>query len=124
MAASIWGMPFAIERTILIDWTGGHFRGAFCLLFLRSEMRDTSEAPPRQTLNADWAKKRHRGALESTRRHTLNAPQLSNYPDTEPTSSCPILIMLNVWLRNDKYKTLVIGLTIPGFKPVGSNTTI
>ena len=32
MVASIGGFPFAIKRTILIGWTGGHFSGAFCLL--------------------------------------------------------------------------------------------
>ena len=47
------GMPFAIKRTILIGWTIGRFRGAFCLL---SEVGDTLDVSPRQTLNVNWAK--------------------------------------------------------------------
>ena len=54
MAASIGG--FAIKRTILIGWTGGHLKGDFCLLFIHSEFCDVSEMLLRQTLNADWAK--------------------------------------------------------------------
>ena len=61
MAAYIGGLPFAIKRTILIGCTVGHFRGAFCLL---SEVGDTSEAPPRHTLDANWAKKHRRSHLE------------------------------------------------------------
>ena len=32
------------------------------------------------------------------------APAQSNYPDTEPTSPCPILITISAWPGNDKYK--------------------
>ena len=31
-------------------------------------------------------------------------PTQSHFPGTKPTSPCPILIILNVWLRSDKYK--------------------
>ena len=31
-------------------------------------------------------------------------PPLSHYPDREPTIPCPILIMLNMWLRSENYK--------------------
>ena len=31
---------------------------------------------------------------------------LSHYPDTEPTSPCPILIMPSAWLGSDKYQFL------------------
>ena len=40
----------------------------------------------------------------------------SYYPDTEPSSPGPILIMLNARLANSK----VIGLTRPGFKTTAS----
>ena len=38
------GLPFAIYRTILIGWTIGQIRGAFCLL---------PKVPPRKTLNVN-----------------------------------------------------------------------
>ena len=31
-------------------------------------------------------------------------PTQSHYPDTEPTSPCPILIMPSAWLGSDKYQ--------------------
>ena len=31
-------------------------------------------------------------------------PSQSHYPDTEPTSPCPMLRMLNNWLGSDKYQ--------------------
>ena len=62
------GLPFAIKRTILIGCTGAHFRGAFCLLSLHSEVGDVLEAPLRQTLNANWAENHRGGAFELTRR--------------------------------------------------------
>ena len=68
------GLPFAIKWRILIGWTGGHFRGAFCLLSLHSQVGNILEASPRQTLNTNWAKKHHGGVSESNRRGTLNAP--------------------------------------------------
>ena len=30
----------------------------------------------------------------------------SNYPDIEPTSPCPILILWSAWLGSDKYQCL------------------
>ena len=43
----------------------------------------------------------------------------SHYPDTEPTSSCPILIMPSTRLGSGiNFK--VIAFTQPAFKPVGS----
>ena len=38
-------------------------------------------------------------------------PDQSHYPDTEPPSHCPVLIMLSACLGSDKYK--VSGLTSP-----------
>ena len=38
-------------------------------------------------------------AISTITRH----PTQSHYPDTEPTSPCPILIMLSAWLGSDKY---------------------
>ena len=52
MAASIHGLPFKIKTTILIGWTSGHFRGAFCRLFLHSQVGGASESTLRWTLNA------------------------------------------------------------------------
>ena len=49
------GLLFALKTTILIGCTSGHFRGAFCLPSLHWNW----EVPPRQTLNANWAKKGH-----------------------------------------------------------------
>ena len=34
-------------------------------------------------------------------------PTQSHYPDTEPTSPCPILIMLSAWLGSNKYQFLI-----------------
>ena len=34
----------------------------------------------------------------------IKYPILLYYPDTEPTSPCPILKMLSTWLENDKYQ--------------------
>ena len=48
----------------------------------------------------------------------------SHYPDTEPTSPCPTLIMLNAWLGSDKYKLSSPSMTRPEFEPVGSNPMI
>ena len=31
----------------------------------------------------------------------------SHYPDTEPTSTCPILIMPSTWLGSDKYQSFI-----------------
>ena len=31
-------------------------------------------------------------------------PTRSHYPDNEPTSPCPILIMLSAWLQSDKFQ--------------------
>ena len=46
------------------------FRGVFYSFF---DAGDASEAPPRQTLNTNWAKNRRRVDSESTQRLTLNA---------------------------------------------------
>ena len=37
----------------------------------------------------------------------IGSPTPSHYPDTKPTSPCPILLVLSYWLalvRNDKYQ--------------------
>ena len=70
MAAYIGGRHLQLKEQILICWTVGQFRGAFCL---RSEVGDASEVTPRQTLNTNWAKSCHRVDLKLTLRHTMNA---------------------------------------------------
>ena len=34
----------------------------------------------------------------------ISYPTQSLHPDTEPTSPCPIIIMLSTWLQSDKYQ--------------------
>ena len=53
-------------------------------------------------------------------------PTQPYYPDIEPTSPCLILfiIMLSAWLASEKNQVHVIGLTRPGFEPVGQNPMI
>ena len=43
-------------------------------------------------------------------------PTQSHYPDTEPTGSRPILIMLSARLRSERYQIKIIGLTPPEFE--------
>ena len=42
-------------------------------------------------------------------------PTESYYPDVEPTSPCPSLIILSRWLGSDKYQLLIVGLTRHGW---------
>ena len=43
-------------------------------------------------------------------------PMKSHYPDTEPTSPYPILIMSSIMLASEKYQFKIIGLTRPGLE--------
>ena len=52
----------------------------------------------------------------------IRYPTQSNYPDTEPTSACPILILLSAWLGLTSISFKVIGLTRPVFKPMRSES--
>ena len=73
IAASIGGCHLQLKKTILTGWTISHIRVAFCLL---SEVGDASEAPPGQTLNANWVQNHLRVDSEPTLRRTLNMIQL------------------------------------------------
>ena len=44
----------------------------------------------------------------------LPVPSPDDYPDIEPSSTFPIIIMLSAWQGSDKYK--LIGWTPPGFE--------
>ena len=52
------------------------------------------------------------------------APPITHiYPDTEPTSQCPILLLPSAWLGSDKYQFVqVICLTQPETKLPFSHT--
>ena len=39
-------------------------------------------------------------------------PTKSHYPDTEPTSPCPILMLPSIWLGSDKYQAIGVKSTI------------
>ena len=46
----------------------------------------------------------------------IRYPTLSHYPDNDPTSPCPMLIILSAWLGRDKYQYLSHYLTRPRIK--------
>ena len=43
------------------------------------------------------------------------------YPDTKPTNTCPILVMMSTWLRTTSINFKDIGLIRPGIKAMGSS---
>ena len=103
---SKWWPPYGAvicnQKNILIVWTSGHFRG-------HSEVCNASEAPRRQTMNANWAKKQNRVSSELTLRCTTNATQVvmvSFRLNGVGQSLCPNPLYITVYIIH-RYRILL-----------------
>ena len=83
MAASIGGRHLQLKEKLWLAELVSIFRGAFCLLFLHSEVGAASEVPRWQTLNADWAKSHRRVDSET-------------YPECSPYLALGLRIMFRI----------------------------
>ena len=77
-------------------WVHGHVKVSVCLLFYALA---TSKAISGRVPTCDSAHSwRHYSAAP------LGNQGTAHYPATEPTSPCPIIIVLSTWLESDKYQ--------------------